>query len=78
MLDMIQDIIIHAFTSYCLMSLLVHRLYITEALYITLLAGVFKEQFIDVYYLHNNFDYLDMLGNLIGIGLFFIVAIKIK
>jgi hypothetical protein len=75
---MIQDLIIHAFTSYCLISLLAHRLYITEALYLTLLAGVFKEQFFDVYYLQNDFSYLDMLGNVIGIVLFFIAAIKIK
>ena len=74
---MIQDILIHAFTSYCIMALLAHRLYLTEALYLTILSGIFKEQFIDVYYLHNDFSYLDMLGNMLGIGLFFIL-IKIK
>jgi hypothetical protein len=70
MFEMMQDILIHAFTSYCIISLLVHRLYLTEALYLTILLGVFKEQFIDVYYLQNDF-------NFIGIGLFFIL-VKIK
>ena len=74
---MIQDILIHAFTSYCIIALLSHRLYLTEALYLTILLGVFKEQFIDVYYLHNDFSYLDMLGNMLGIVLFFIL-IRIK
>ena len=67
------DLVVHAFTSYCLMSLLVHRLYLTEALYLTLLMGLFKEQFIDVYYLKNDFELIDMLGNIIGIGIFFVI-----
>jgi len=71
------DFTLHLFTSYLIVALLSHRLAITEALYITLLLGLFKEQFLDVYYLKSDFSLIDMGGNIVGcvLSMFFILKI---
>lgn len=75
---MLIDFTIHLFTSYLLFALLAHRLYVTEAIYLTLLLGIFKEQFIDVYYLGNDFSLIDMGGNLVGCILGLFVTFQVK
>ena len=72
------DFTLHFFASYLIVSLLAHRLYMTEALYLTILIGLFKEQFIDVYYLHQDFSIVDMGGNLAGCLLSMFIIIKIE
>lgn len=72
------DFTLHLFTSYLLVALFSQRLYYTEALYMTLLLGIFKEQGLDVYYLKQDFSLIDMGGNLTGCLISFFVVMKVK
>jgi predicted lysophospholipase L1 biosynthesis ABC-type transport system permease subunit len=64
-----MDIAVHIMTSAGIFLLLREFLDTRKAILITFLSGVFKEQVLDVYTLLKDFSMMDMVGNVIGIFL---------
>ena len=71
------DFIIHLSVSASIYLLLRELFNYRVSIILCFLIGVFKEQFLDVYYLKHTFEVVDILGNVTGIILAFILDKKI-
>ena len=71
------DFIIHLSVSASIYLLLRELFNYRVSIILCFLIGIFKEQFLDVYYLKHTFEVIDILGNVAGIILAFILDKKI-
>ena len=71
------DFIIHLSVSASIYLLLRELFNYRVSIILCFLINIFKEQFLDVYYLKHTFEVVDIYGNLIGIILAFILDKKI-
>ena len=71
------DFIIHLSVSASIYLLLRELFNYRVSIILCFLIGVFKEQFLDVYYFKHTFEIVDILGNVTGIILAFILDKKI-
>ena len=70
-----MDLAVHIMTSAGILLLLLEFVGIRKAILITFLTGIAKEQVLDVYTLLKDFSMMDMLGNVIGIFLGYLLSL---
>ena len=70
-----MDLAVHIMTSAGILLLLLEFMDVRKAVLITFLTGIAKEQVLDVYTLLKDFSMMDMLGNVIGIFLGYLLSL---